>query len=106
MGVGKINLGKLPPPDLAIEVDVSHSSIDRIAIYARLGVPEIWCASRRKLRMLTLADQGKYVEAPESKHFAGTTPAVLTRFLALRHRQTDGEVARQFRAWVHKNLKK
>lgn len=31
-----------PPPDLAIEVDVSRSSLDKLAIYAALGVPEVW----------------------------------------------------------------
>ena len=31
-----------PPPDLAIEVDISRSSLDRMGIYAALGVPEVW----------------------------------------------------------------
>jgi len=31
-----------PPPDLAIEVEVSHSADDAIAAWGRLGVPEVW----------------------------------------------------------------
>src|SRR5262249_12678957 len=31
-----------PPPDLAVDVDISSSSLKRMAIYAALGVPEIW----------------------------------------------------------------
>jgi Uma2 family endonuclease len=31
-----------PPPDLAIEVDINSSSLDRMSIYAALGVPEVW----------------------------------------------------------------
>jgi Uma2 family endonuclease len=31
-----------PPPDLAIEVDITRSCLDRLGIYAALGVPEIW----------------------------------------------------------------
>ena len=29
------------PSDLAIEMDVTHSSLDRMSIYAALGVPEV-----------------------------------------------------------------
>ena len=31
-----------PPPDLAIEVDISRSSLNKLSIYADLGVPELW----------------------------------------------------------------
>jgi Uma2 family endonuclease len=41
-GRRRLDLRTDPPPDLAIEVDVTHSSLDRLAIYAALGVPEIW----------------------------------------------------------------
>src|SRR6185312_2381520 len=30
-----------PPPDLVVEVDISRSVLDRLAIYAALAVPEI-----------------------------------------------------------------
>ena len=31
-----------PPPDLVVEVDITRSSLDKLSIYAALGVPEIW----------------------------------------------------------------
>jgi hypothetical protein len=31
-----------PPPDLAIEVEASHSADDAITTWGRLGVPEVW----------------------------------------------------------------
>jgi Uma2 family endonuclease len=37
-----IDLSVDPPPDLAIEVDVTRSCLDRLAIYAGLGVAEVW----------------------------------------------------------------
>jgi len=30
------------PPDLAIKIDVSNSSLDKMAVYAELKVPEVW----------------------------------------------------------------
>src|SRR6266852_3756938 len=37
-----LDLRRDPPPDLAIEVDVTRSSLDRFGIYAALKVPEVW----------------------------------------------------------------
>ncbi|MGB3494941.1 MAG: Uma2 family endonuclease, partial [Elainellaceae cyanobacterium] len=32
-----------PPPDLALEIDLTSKSLDRLPIYQRLGIPELWC---------------------------------------------------------------
>ena len=39
-----------PPPDLVLEIDISHSSLDRMGIYGILGVPEVWRYSNGTLR--------------------------------------------------------
>jgi Uma2 family endonuclease len=41
-GVAQINLADCPPPDLAVEIDITSSSLNRLSIYAALGVPEVW----------------------------------------------------------------
>src|ERR1700722_8059939 len=41
-GKEKINQRRDPPPDLALEIDVTHSSLNRLAIYAALNIPEVW----------------------------------------------------------------
>ena len=53
-GKQEIDLRSDPPPDLAIEVEVSRRLLDRIDIYRRLGVPEVWCYDGRRLRILVL----------------------------------------------------
>jgi Uma2 family endonuclease len=37
-----LNLDRDPPPDLAIEIENTTSCVDRMAIYAALGVREVW----------------------------------------------------------------
>ena len=37
-----VDLSVDPPPDLAIEIDLSRAAVKKVSIYARLGVPEIW----------------------------------------------------------------
>ena len=44
-----IDLEKDPPPDLALEIDLTSKSLPRLPIYLRLGVPEIWCYDEGQL---------------------------------------------------------
>jgi Uma2 family endonuclease len=41
-GPKDIDLDTQPPPDLAIEVEVSRSADDAVIVWGRLGVPEVW----------------------------------------------------------------
>ncbi len=45
----KINLPEDPPPDLAIESDYTSSSVNKQALYAALGVPELWRYTKKTL---------------------------------------------------------
>ncbi|MBM4069987.1 MAG: Uma2 family endonuclease [Planctomycetes bacterium] len=58
-----------PPPDLVAEVDITSSSIDRLAIYAALKVPEIWHYNGKDFRVLVLAANGKYKKKAKSPTF-------------------------------------
>src|SRR5262249_8953494 len=98
-GKDEVNLKKEPPPDLVVEVDITHHPIDRAAIYATLGVPEIWRYDGRGLQALQLGKDGQYHKIEKSLAFPFLRPAELERFLAMRY---AGETAmmRAFRDWV------
>ena len=51
----RLDFGIDPPPDLAIEVDITHTSIDQLALYAALGVPELWVYDGKSLTFYHLA---------------------------------------------------
>ena len=53
-------------PDLAIEVEVSRPALDKLAIYAALGVPEVWRFDGQALAVYQLRPDGTYVEAEAS----------------------------------------
>lgn len=63
-----INLAQDPPLDLALEIDITSKSLDRLPIYARLGVPEIWCYGAATLKVYQL-QAGRYVESDRSLVF-------------------------------------
>lgn len=60
-----INLAHDPPPDLVIEVDVTSPSLDKLPIYAALGVPEVWLYKGEKVEFLKLVG-AKYQKVKNS----------------------------------------
>ncbi|NJL42818.1 MAG: Uma2 family endonuclease [Pseudanabaena sp. SU_2_4] len=64
-GVRSIHLPENPPPDLVVESDHRHSSIDKFSLYASLGVPELWRYRKKNLEVYQLMD-GKYERVPQS----------------------------------------
>ena len=64
-GKHDIDLAVDPPPDLAIEIDISRPRPTRRGVHARLGVPELWQWRGGRLVALRL-EQGRYVEVPQS----------------------------------------
>src|SRR5207302_1055731 len=102
-GRRRLDLRTDPPPDLAIEVDVTHSSLDRLAVYAALGVPEVWRLDRDALIFHVLNARGAYESAAASRSFPLVTPADLLGFLQqARQAGDENTVVRQFREWVRR----
>lgn len=89
-----------PPPDLVLEVDVTRSSLDRMSIYAALGVPEVWRLEARTLSFHALGTNRKYIVVSHSLSFPLVTAADLMGFPALCANQDENSVIRQFRTWV------
>jgi len=59
----RIKVGEIPPPDLALEVDITTSVIDRFPIYAALGFPEIWQYVDGEMVIHLLQTNGRYAVA-------------------------------------------
>jgi Uma2 family endonuclease len=92
-----------PPPDLAVEVDVTSSSLDRMSIYAALGVPEVWRLGAAGLAFHVL-ESGAYQVRPHSLAFPQLAPGDLGGFLAQLGQTDDTALMRQFRNWVRSQL--
>jgi Uma2 family endonuclease len=95
-----IDLSVDPPPDLAVEVEISRSLVDKFAIYAALRVPEIWRYDGDSLRVFLLQPDGGYVESDHSLNLPQLAPRQVAHFLALRAEKRETEWARTFRRWV------
>jgi Uma2 family endonuclease len=94
-----------PPPDLALEIDITHKSLDRFPIYARLEVPELWCYDNGELKVYHLRD-GVYIESETSLALPQLPIKELPQIIE-RHR-TEGRrtVRRAVRAWAREQAGK
>src|SRR5205807_6349714 len=100
-GIRDLDLRRDPPPDLAIEVDVSYSTLNRLSIYAALKVPEVWRLDEDDLSFHVLESRATYRISPTSESFPLVTPADLLGFLQKARAAGDqNPVLREFRAWV------
>jgi Uma2 family endonuclease len=100
-GRRRLSLRRDPPPDLAIEVDVTRSCLNRLAIHAALRVPEIWRLKGDVLEFLILEANGKYKSATRSKAFPQISPGDLIPFLLRASQEADeNPILRDFRKWV------
>lgn len=93
-----------PPPDLAVEVDITRSALNRMGIYAELRVPEVWRYDDGTLIMYRLQADGSYQRCETSQVFPGLQPADVERFLTLGRTMDKIRWVREIREWVRNEL--
>jgi Uma2 family endonuclease len=99
-----IDLDKDPPPDLALEIEISRSALDRMSIYAALRVPEVWRWDGKKLTVNVLTSRGMYRRSERSKAFPFLPLSEFASFLEATN-LSETQLLRSFRAWVRKQKK-
>jgi Uma2 family endonuclease len=89
-----------PPPDLAIEIEVSRSLLDRIGLYAAMGIREVWRFDGQTLTITRLRSDRSYEPIPASGFFPTVPLAELVGYLRRTGTVDDSTLAREFREWV------
>ena len=101
----QINLEIDPPPDLVVEVDLTHSFINKLSVYAQLKVPEIWQYKNDKITIYVLNHE-IYQESEKSLAFPSFPVKELANFVKLDEQKGENERMREFRRWVQLILSK
>jgi Uma2 family endonuclease len=97
---GKIvDLNSDPPPDLIVEVDITHTDINKNALYAEMGVPEFWRYDGQVLTIYCLQD-GIYERRETSPTFPTVPIARLYQFLRDCGAIGETEAKRNLRRWL------
>lgn len=97
-----VNLAQDPPPDLVVEVDISHTDIDKNRLYASMGVPEFWRYNGREWRIYQLQG-GVYQDCDRSPTFPWVEKAYLYQFLE-QAQQDEIEAEKVFRQFLSRQF--
>lgn len=96
----ELDLATDPPPDLAVEVDLTRSSLDKMQLCAAFGVPEVWRYDGRTLRVYELGSDGQYQPRDSSLCFPQLPMAEVQRVLGQLGTVHETTLVRSFRDWV------
>ena len=102
-GKRKLDIRVDPPPDLVIEIDISSGSLDKLPLFASVGVPEVWQFSRNVVAILKL-ENGKYINAERSLALPLLNGEIITKFLTDNQQMGSNAWKRGVREWVRAQL--
>ena len=92
----ELDLKTDPPPDLVVEVDVSSSSLNRLPVYAAIGVPEVWRWQREQIQVFRL-DGENYRTFESSQVLVGFPIEQAAKLIRGRLASGENALVREFR---------
>lgn len=87
-----------PAPDLIVEVDITHTDINKFQLHASLGTPELWRYNGQEWRIYQLQSE-QYVEVEVSPTFPFVPKAKLYEFLE-QCQPDEAGAEKALRGWV------
>jgi len=98
-GQKRIDLHIDPAPELVIEIDITHPSLNKFPIFAGLAIPEVWRYHRQALTIFKLEGE-IYREQESSKVFRGAKGEDLTRLIEDSQTMKRPAWSRGVREWA------
>lgn len=93
----EIDLAVDPPPDLAIEVDLTWPLLPKLPIYAAMRAPEVWQYRNANVLVLLLNTAGEYEEATDSRCLPGFPFDEVLKLFETRHTADNNALFSAFR---------
>ncbi len=94
-----LDFEKDPPPDVAVEVDITRHSISKFGIYAGLGVPEVWIYDGKELKIYLL-ELDEYRPGTKSRALPMLSGPILTQFLSQLREEGELQAILAFDEWL------
>ncbi len=98
-----IDLETDPPPDLVLEVEYSRPKVDKLSLYAAMGIPEFWRYNGTVLRVYVIS-AGQYTEVETSLTFPVVLVKQISQFILQAKQDGQMSTIRAFRTWVRQQI--
>ena len=102
-GKMELDLQSDPPPDLAIEVDITNPSLPRLPIYEALKVPEVWRFDGEQITLLQWV-KGHYQTIERSLALPQVTAKMIQHFMDEAPKMGETSWAKTVRQWIREQL--
>jgi Uma2 family endonuclease len=102
----EIELSVDPVPDLAVEIDVTQSSLDKLSIYAALGIPEVWRYDGQSTQIYVLGNSQQYSTSARSTVLPEFPVEEMNRRLQAARTTPETDLIRSFRRHVRQQAKR
>ncbi len=89
-----------PSPDLAIEVEITRSLLDRLPLFQAVRIPELWRFDGTRFEIWLFQNDNTYALAQQSRYFPAVTAAAIAGCLLDLATLDDAARLRRFRQWV------
>jgi Uma2 family endonuclease len=89
-----------PPPDLAIEIEITRGLLARLPLFAAVKIPELWRFDGSRFDIWSLQSNGEYTLAEYSRYFPTVTAAAINGCLFDLAALDDAARLRRFREWI------
>lgn len=97
-GKAKIDLEQDPPPDLAIEIDLTSRT--HFNNYEKLGVPELW-RFNGKILNINILENGVYIQSKKSRQFPNIPlQEAIPRFITESKTHGRSKMIKSFKLWL------
>ena len=101
----RLDLRRDPPPDLVVEVDITHHDVDKRRVYAGLGVPELWTCDGARVQFEQLRRE-KYHRRETSLSFPFLHVTEVQTFLDRFNDVSETKFIKEWRKWIRDNLER
>ncbi|TWU32617.1 Uma2 family endonuclease [Novipirellula artificiosorum] len=95
LGKEEVDLSIDPPPDLVIEIEITRSAVDKLALFAAMEIPEVWRYDGRGLTLWTLQNRS-YIQINESQVLSGFPIPLAVELLGIRSEESETGLIRRF----------
>ncbi len=101
-GKTELDLINDPPPDLVIEIDISSPSLNKMPIYATIGVAEVWLFKGKEVEFQKLYGEF-YQTTSNSLALPFLDNQTATEFLQKGLTESSSKWFKEIREWINKN---
>jgi Uma2 family endonuclease len=102
-GKKRLDMEEDPAPDLVLEIDITSSSLNRLQVYADLGVAEVWIYNGESLIIQQLQN-GTYIANQTSQFFANLSIPEIASWLQRSTTMDYLALVKAFRVWVKSQI--